>query len=350
VKRVFRWINILLLAGILLAFLAPWVSPDLFWPAGFLTLSLPWLLLLNLLFVLGWALLGQKEWYYSLIALALGIPSLRKLLSVFPANTEYIGKTELAVTTFNVQGMLDQEGKPEWVDMESQWAPFPVLNLTDVLCLQEFTSNAKKRAHYLQWIAEQTGMKHQLYEPGHGLVICSAYPLRRVDFQRFGNRNNGYLIADIEIEGRTVRLINVHLESNDVTRLAQNVMEEGRLQERETWVQVKGMAGRYRRSVKLRARQAGAIRQLMAESPHPVLLCGDFNDVPTSYVYQKLSRNMNDSFRQAGLGLGVTYRGKIPGLRIDYILAPESWAVHMHQVSDAAFSDHRAVNAILLMP
>jgi len=334
----------------LLAFLAPSVSPEIFWPSGFLALFLPWLLLFNLLFVLGWAFFRRKEAFYSMIPLLLGWPFAQKLVSLFPSQSEYIGKTEVVLTTFNTQAMLGGPGDPGWVDMDEQWTSIPALNLPDLLCLQEFTRNGKQRKVFLKWIAEHSRMKHQLSEPRHGLVICSAFPMKKVAFQSFGNPHNGYLIADIEIEGRTVRLINVHLESNDVGRLAETVMEKGRLQEKETWIQVKGMAGRYRRSVKLRARQATEIRQLMAQSPHPVLLCGDFNDVPTSYVYQKLSRGMEDSFRQAGLGLGVTYRGKIPGLRIDYILAPESWAVSMHQVSDAAFSDHRAVNAVLLMP
>jgi len=351
VYRVLRWINIALALLTLLAFLAPRVSPEGLWPSAFLALLLPWLLLTHFLLVLLWMLLRRNELFYSLVVLVLGFPFIRKLVTFFPSNAEHIGKVELVATSFNTHGMLKRKDKGhDWVIMETQWKPFPALHLADLLCLQEFTRNPKRRAAYLEWLKTETGMPYQLQGPGHGLVICSAYPLRKVAFRDFGNANNGYLVADLALNGRTVRLINAHLQSNDVSSLADNVAEEGNLQERETWLQLKGMAGRYRQSVQLRARQADEIRQVIEESPHPVLLCGDLNDLPTSYVYQKLGRGRKDSFCEAGIGMGVTYRGKIPGLRIDYLLPPAGWEVSMHQTVDTPFSDHRAVSAVLLLP
>mgnify|MGYP000267215571 FL=1 len=49
-----------------------------------------------------------------------------------------------------------------------------------------------------------------------------------------------------------------------------------------------------------RNRQADLLANAIAESPYPVIVCGDFNDTPASYVYRKISRSLQDCFLQAG--------------------------------------------------
>ncbi len=53
-----------------------------------------------------------------------------------------------------------------------------------------------------------------------------------------------------------------------------------------------------------RNRQADLLTKAIAESPYPVIVCGDFNDTPASYAYRKISRSLQDCFLQAGAGHG----------------------------------------------
>jgi endonuclease/exonuclease/phosphatase family metal-dependent hydrolase len=73
----------------------------------------------------------------------------------------------------------------------------------------------------------------------------------------------------------------------------------------------------------MRARQAEILREHIAASPHPVIVCGDFNDTPLSYSYRLMSKGLKDSFMEKGWGLGTTYAGALPALRIDYILCSQ---------------------------
>ena len=68
-----------------------------------------------------------------------------------------------------------------------------------------------------------------------------------------------------------------------------------------------------------RAEQTDSIRQLVIASPYPVLACGDFNSLPSSYTYAELSDVLKDGFRTSGRGYMYTYRYFKRLLRIDYI-------------------------------
>jgi endonuclease/exonuclease/phosphatase family metal-dependent hydrolase len=72
-------------------------------------------------------------------------------------------------------------------------------------------------------------------------------------------------------------------------------------------------------------------------------VCGDFNDTPNSYVYRILSDRLQDSFKEKGLGIGTTFAGSIPLLRIDYILADMQFKINECKVIHNKWSDHYPV-------
>src|SRR5204862_7418375 len=77
---------------------------------------------------------------------------------------------------------------------------------------------------------------------------------------------------------------------------------------------------RLKRAFIKRSQQVRVLHRHILESPYPVILCGDFNDTPSSYTYATLCKGMEDSFRESGSGFGKTYIGAFPSFRIDYIL------------------------------
>ncbi len=88
------------------------------------------------------------------------------------------------------------------------------------------------------------------------------------------------------------------------------------------------------------------------QSPFPVLLCGDMNDVPNSYAYRTLRGNRKDAFLEKGFGIGKTYTsatsrflGKLPTLRIDYIFADPGIETTQFTQVNKKLSDHQALIA-----
>jgi endonuclease/exonuclease/phosphatase family metal-dependent hydrolase len=89
------------------------------------------------------------------------------------------------------------------------------------------------------------------------------------------------------------------------------------------------------------------VRQELDASPHPNIICGDFNDVPNSYTYFHIRGNMQDAFIQKGFGIGRSYVNLSPTLRIDYILASPEFTVLQCKRFNLPYSDHHPIVADL---
>ena len=95
---------------------------------------------------------------------------------------------------------------------------------------------------------------------------------------------------------------------------------------------------------KKRAAQAEHINQLISASPYPTLVCGDFNSLPSSYVYQTVKgEKLNDGFQTCGHGYMYTFRYFKHLLRIDYILHSSEFQGVDYFSPDLEYSDHNPV-------
>jgi len=99
----------------------------------------------------------------------------------------------------------------------------------------------------------------------------------------------------------------------------------------------------------LRATQAEIISTQIHSNNYPFIITGDFNDVPSSYTYRKITKGLKDAFLEKGFGIGVTYMGLSPTLRIDYILTNSNWDVKAFEQVDENLSDHHMIMADLLL-
>ena len=103
--------------------------------------------------------------------------------------------------------------------------------------------------------------------------------------------------------------------------------------------------------------QADVIRKEINRSPYKVVVCGDLNDVPNSYAYVTVRKNLDDAFLEKGSGLGKTFisgRSKfltwLPTLRIDYIFTDPSLQVDQFRMVTRKLSDHRGLITDLKLP
>ncbi|HTY35619.1 MAG TPA: endonuclease/exonuclease/phosphatase family protein [Bacteroidota bacterium] len=61
------------------------------------------------------------------------------------------------------------------------------------------------------------------------------------------------------------------------------------------------------------------VKRIQSLAPRPVIVCGDFNDVPGSRLIAGLSAKLNDSWKVSSQGTGCTFPSDTPRKRIDYI-------------------------------
>ena len=89
-----------------------------------------------------------------------------------------------------------------------------------------------------------------------------------------------------------------------------------------------------------RARQVDIISAHIDKSPYAVIVCGDFNDPPFSYAYHRITRNLQDAFKNSGNGIASTYIHKYSTYRIDYILHSPSLKSFNFKRLKVELSDH----------
>jgi endonuclease/exonuclease/phosphatase family metal-dependent hydrolase len=161
--------------------------------------------------------------------------------------------------------------------------------------------------------------------------------------------DNISIFTDVRMYGDTVRVYNLHLESIRFRKKDYEALKTFTGNEDQTNLDGPQLIiERMRRAFIRRARQTDEIRKHLESCPHPIILCGDFNDTPNSYTYHQIAKNLNDAFHEAGSGMGTTYIGMIPFLRIDYILySPEFFTPLFFRIIPKKLSDHYPISSAL---
>ena len=111
---------------------------------------------------------------------------------------------------------------------------------------------------------------------------------------------NGLLWADIKIGNDTIRVINVHLHSMGI-RIGK-VLKKDEMSEVKH--ETRGILSALRTGFIERNLQVTKLQQYVKDSPHPVIITGDFNDTPYGVVYERMRRLLPNSFEEEGHGFG----------------------------------------------
>jgi endonuclease/exonuclease/phosphatase family metal-dependent hydrolase len=109
----------------------------------------------------------------------------------------------------------------------------------------------------------------------------------------------------------------------------------------------KSIISKIKKGIIKRASQAFFIKDEMKTSPYPIILCGDFNDVPVSYAYETIGKGMNNAFVQKGSGISGTFSSISPTLRIDNIFVDKRFSVSQFIRVKKKLSDHFPIIADL---
>lgn len=212
----------------------------------------------------------------------------------------------------------------------------------DIICLQEYYAADTDALHSgLESSFEGYDYDYYVFTGKHGCfgnVILSRFPILGQGVVKFDQSANLAVYTDIEAYGEKFRLYNCHFESYNISfpGIVKGLIDrkDGILKETER---------KMRHSLSLRPRQVDKVLEHIASCKSGTVLCGDFNDNPMSYTYQRLIRGHRDTFCEAGHGFGATYRILWPALRIDYVFLPETFRAVGHTTPKKRFSDHYPV-------
>lgn len=329
------------LTGIL--YLTPFMPPDKVWLAGFAVFAIPVALLFHsvaailLLFVRpSWVLL-------PLMVMGLGF---RHIQATFQWH-EQEAADDFTVLSMNVETFRGYaRHTPERILMAHEMLRYLTKSDADILCLQEFYERPKSHIYNTVTRFKKSGYKYHYYsralnldkQSTIGVAIFSKWPIVGHGTVYHAQTNNNQIIfADVITPEGVVRVYSLHLES---IRLRPYEIQDNSTRE-EVKRNLKTVTRKLRNGFERRGAQFDILLKHLKQSPWPVIIAGDFNEVPYSYIYQQLKGRYQNAFEEKGQGFGITFNGFLPFLRIDNQWAdPKLKISHFRTAQEVKASDH----------
>ncbi len=337
----------------LLACLAPYLDPQNWWFIYFLGLGFPFLLLSVIGFLAWWLFVKRKFALISGVALVLGFKSITAFFA-FHVTRSFIGEKDpgtIRIVNWNVARFIEMKRN----NNKGSQARLVMLKQlkeqnADILCLQEFFHSYDSAwYHNLDFIKDSLQypynyFSHDIDGDKHftGSVIFSRFPIIDSGLIRFPRPTlpEALMHADIRVRNRIIRVYTTHLQSVQFGKTDYKKIEQIKEGDEGLVSNSKTIFSKVKKGVINRKIQTDIIRQVLGDSPYPVVFCGDLNDVPNSYTYFKIRGRMQDAFLKKGFGVGRTFSSLSPTLRIDYIFADDHFHIDQFKRIAKKSSDH----------
>jgi endonuclease/exonuclease/phosphatase family metal-dependent hydrolase len=316
---------------LIVSFVLPYLPPKTFPTLSLLSLGVSPLLLVNILFALYWLVRLKKKFFLSFSVLLIAYFHFNPFFEISSEGDASEYTQTLSVLSYNVRLFNAYEKNTSEKEITTLFSELLKTENPDIVCVQEFYSE------YALDLPDHPYQFIHFKKPGSklGHAIFSKYPLVDRGGFDFENSYNNTIYADAVVGSDTVRVYNLHLQSVGILPSVDFLQERG----------TQSIKKRISETFVEQEEQIERILAHKAQTKHPVILTGDFNNTSFSYAYRQLKMKMKDAFLEKGNGIGTTYSfGSYP-MRIDFILMSREFDVLKFNNVDKTFSDHYPVSA-----
>lgn len=313
---VFHFIIIALLFGMILN---AYIPPEVFGFLNLLPLAFPILIIINILLVLFWIFSWKKRAFIFLLLSMFFVVPTRRWINFSLEKKE---KPNLKIISLNAN--FGHFGNDKIYDFLNQ-------QNADIVLFQEY--DGKK---FLD------GFHYS--ENNYPIVkIQSRFPILESGIVKTAVNTGMCIYADIRINGKIIRFVDVYMEPFFIEKKMIKPNED--MDENEEKMK-NVILNQLIPTFKKHQIQISQIKDFVDQSPYPVIVGGDFNAVPNSYEYYRISENMDDAFLTSGNGSGTSFHDfKFP-LKIDHIFSSKSIEAISYKVDRSEkISDHFPVLA-----
>ncbi len=299
------------------------VSPLDIGYSGIVSFGIPFVIILNFLFLLLALIFKSKLGWMAVFLLICGWPFVNIGVSLNGNND--IEQEGIKVLNYNVKWFVgakanDYQDVIDWIGGVD----------ADIICFQEF--------YPLKGIADRIKRSGDYYismdNDQYNTAIFSKYPIINEGLLFDDASINNIRFADIKILTDTIRVYGVHLQSVGI--------DPEKIQDREgIQNEYDDVKSKFLFSSTSRTEQIKKLFEHIETTDYPVIIAGDFNDVPFSYNYFQFRKKFTNAFEAQGQGIGVTFNHKIPYLRIDNQFFSKQFRLKAFKtVDDIYYSDH----------
>ncbi|PSG86397.1 endonuclease/exonuclease/phosphatase family protein [Aurantibacter aestuarii] len=316
---------------LLLAYFLPLMPPKNFAILSVLSLGLPLLMLLNVLFFVYWLVKIKRQMILSLVVVAFGVFLFGSLYKFSNSDKKPSSKS-LSVMNYNVRlfdlyDWIPEEGTQKKIEA------FIKKEQPDVLCIQEY--HPTKEVDLSSYKYKYESIKGNKIK--YGQAIFSKFPIVNSGSVEFPETANNAIFADVVVKKDTIRVYNIHLQSLKIDKKVEDLTTS---ESEEVFMGVG-------KTFKMQQFQSELFLLHKAQCKYKTIISGDFNNTAFSYVYRSIKGEMKDTFKQSGNGFGRTFNFKFFPLRIDFILVDEAFTVNNYRTYDVQLSDHYPIKTSL---
>lgn len=321
IDKVLYLLNSLAATLLLLSYLLPFISPSVVPVFAILSLFVPFLLIINLVFVIYWLLKLKRQFLISIIVLIVGWLFTPPFYKISSNNSSL--NSDLKVMSYNVKA-FDLFTKSKDSSNFSNGFDFISDKNPDILVIQEYYKSKKNKLSFPYKYIKLRSKKSQ-----YGLAIYSKYKIVNSGSLDLDSKGNNIIFADILKNKDTIRIYNVHFESLRIKPNEENFGEENS----------EKLIKRVSNSFKKQAEQTNIFLAHEKLWTGKKIISGDFNNTSYSWLYHQISDNKKDAFIEAGKGFGKSFSYWFP-LRIDFILTDKDAIVNQFLTLENKNSDH----------
>lgn len=248
-----------------MSYLAVHISPVDFVLPAFFGLAYPYLLLINIILVIIWAMLLRFEALISVAVIAIGFTHFSNYikLSKSAGDKTYTFK----VLSYNLR-LFNYFENNNNTNSEKKILEFLKAQKSDILCLQEFfvSGNPAQKETAIKTALGGIYYSHmKVLGSGknrfYGIVTFSKYPIIGKGEITYPGSSSLTIYTDVLIRKDTFRIYNNHLQSFRLKRMERSFIEEmTALNNKETMDEVKSLSVSLKKGFVLRALQAQVVK------------------------------------------------------------------------------------------
>jgi endonuclease/exonuclease/phosphatase family metal-dependent hydrolase len=348
--KIFLAVNVFFALTLLISYLAVYISPGDFALPAFFGLAYPYLLLINVIIVITWIAFLRFEALISVIVIAIGFNHFSNYIKLRKPSGDK--SNTFKVISYNVR-LFNYYETRNGVYSVKKVVDFIKSQNPDIICLQEIFilgNPSIEENDIIRGLGGKYNSHMKLMKISknryYGIITLSKFPMIARGEIPHSSSSSLSIFSDLVIQKDTFRIFNNHLQSFMLKRMDKSFLEEmAASEDKETVDEVRNLSKSLKNGFARRSLQAEEVKSYINKSPHHVIVAGDFNDTPVSYVYGTIRKGLNDSFVTSGYGAGFTYKGNYPPNRIDYILYDNSLLNTYFEIKRVIFSDHYPIIA-----
>ena len=321
INKIIYLLNSLLATILLLSYLLPFVSPKNIPVFAILSLFVPFLMVINALFVIYWIITLKKQFLLSTIILVIGWFFSTPLYKF--TETKSSLNDDIKVMSYNVR-MFNHW---RWIENDSITKKISnnILEQSpDILLFQEYYTLEKLSLNYPYKYIKTRKKKDKI-----ALAIYSKFPIINKGSLDLKKTANNIIFADVIRKKDTIRIYNLHLQSLSIKPNKVNFGHEDS----------KKLIARLKERFKKQAEQTEVFTTHEKQWKGKKIIAGDFNNTAYSWVYNQISKDKKDTFIEAGKGFGKTFNYWFP-MRIDFIFTDKNAIVNKFTSFSEKNSDH----------